>query len=238
MAHIPHHQPETESSGPPIRFLVTAGPTWEPIDAVRFLGNRSSGRMGGELAGAVARLGHPVTLLLGPGTIQPEPHPRLEVHRFQSAADLDRELRDRWPDHDLLVMAAAVADYRPARPVPGGKIRRTSSELSLELEAVPDLLAGLAGIDHPGTRVGFALEPRADLPTSARAKLERKSLHAIVANPLETMESDRIEGVLATSSTEFVSPPTSSMTKRGFAEWVVPHLITLHRGRTIDRDVR
>ena len=194
-ANHPHDPSEPSDRGPgaagpasPERILVTAGPTWESIDAVRYLGNRSSGRMGAEIARAAAGLGHSVTLLRGPGTVDPGPHPQIEAIRFQSAEDLSRELQDRWPGHDLLLMAAAVADFRPRMVAdPGTELRRDGESMTLELDPVPDLLAGLAGTPHRGTRIGFALEPPAELMDRAGAKLARKALHAIVANPLDTM---------------------------------------------------
>ena len=229
----PPSTPETPPASRSLRVLVTAGPTWEPVDDVRYLGNRSSGRLGAELARAAGDLGHLVTLLRGPGTIDPSPHPRISEIRFQSATDLDQELRNRWPAHDLLVMAAAVADFRPVRiPDAPRKIRRSDGTHSLELEPVPDLLAGLAELEHPeGTRVGFALEPTEDLLKAARAKLVRKNLHAIVANPLETMDSERILGTLLVRDGTEARPPAGSMSKSGFAEWLIARLVELHRSR-------
>lgn len=225
--------PPAARLGPP-RWLVTAGPTWEPIDEVRYLGNRSSGRMGREIARAVAARGHRVTLLLGPGSV---PTTDLEssgvmVARFQSAADLDLHLRERWPEHDVLVMAAAVADHRPIRrPGDPRKRRRADGPLTIDLEAVPDLLAGLAEIPHPGTRVGFALEPADELDASARRKLAAKRLHAIVANPLETMESDRIDGRIVLADGRERRPPSSPCSKTAFAEWLVAAVSDLHHDR-------
>lgn len=212
---------------------MTSGPTWEPIDAVRYLGNRSSGRMGAEIARAAVEAGHRVTLLAGPSSIEPDAHPDLEIARFQSAADLDRELRERWPDHDLLLMAAAVADYRPrTSDATDGKTRRGSDAISLVLDPVPDLLAGLADLPHPrGTRIGFALEPADHLLERAADKLARKRLHAIVANPLETMESDRIEGTLLLPDGRSTRPEGAAIGKREFAQWLVREAFRLHAAR-------
>lgn len=218
----------------PPRFLVTAGPTWEAIDEVRYLGNRSSGRMGREIAAAAIDHGHPVTLLLGPGG-----HPTsdldssgVRVERFQSAADLDGLLRHHWPEHDILVMAAAVADHRPVPTADAPrKRRRGDGPISLDLEPVPDLLAALADIPHPGTRIGFALEPADELEASARRKLASKRLHGIVANPLETMESDRIDGRLVLPDDRERRPPASPCSKAAFAAWLVETVCDLHRHR-------
>src|SRR5688500_7711901 len=98
------------------RCLITAGPTHEPIDEVRYLGNRSSGRMGIALAAASTRRGWQTTLLLGPTHLEPPQHSCLKVLRFQTAAELQALLHSQWPLHDVLLMAAAVADYTFDRP--------------------------------------------------------------------------------------------------------------------------
>ncbi|MFN7022362.1 MAG: phosphopantothenoylcysteine decarboxylase [Phycisphaerales bacterium] len=180
-------------------LLITAGPTHEPIDRVRFIGNRSSGRLGVALADAAARsnLGWDVQLLLGPTCLTPSDS-RVILHRFQTTADLEALLTAHVPNCDILIMAAAVADYRP-RPAldASGKIQRTDRPLVIELEPTNDLLAGVAGIRRPDqTIVGFALEPRERLMSSASAKLTRKRLDFIVANPLETMDAPTIEATL------------------------------------------
>ena len=203
------------------RILITAGPTHEPIDEVRFLGNRSSGRLGISLAEASAGLGCATTLLLGPTALAPDDS-RIEVHRFQSCSELQALLEDRWPDHDLLFMAAAVADYRPRQVLEGGKMRRNPGELTLELVATPDLLEALARTSRTDqVRIGWALEPRATLVESARAKLERKDLHAIVANPLETLDSHRIEPLLIMRDGSTRTPGSGSLAKTEFASWLL-----------------
>ena len=136
---------------PQRRLLITAGPTHEPIDAVRFLGNRSSGRMGVALADAAADLGWHVTLLLGPVAVRPS-RGEIVVRHFRTCEDLRSLLRDEVSRADALVMAAAVADYRP-KPNPamsGGKFRRTNAPLALELEPTPDLLAEVSAARKPG----------------------------------------------------------------------------------------
>ncbi|MFK7959444.1 MAG: phosphopantothenoylcysteine decarboxylase [Phycisphaerales bacterium] len=222
------------------RLLVTAGPTQEPIDAVRYIGNRSSGRMGWAIARAAAEAGHPVTLLFGPGTPPPadgrpedqaRADSRMNVVRFRSTADLEAELAEHWPAHDVLIMAAAVADYRPIQPAEGGKLRRTEAGLTIELESTPDLLAGASAASRPDqTRVGFALEPRDRLDASARAKLVRKDVHAIVANPLETMDASTVEGVLVMPD-GVQRPPEPTMDKQAFARWLIASVVELHAVR-------
>ena len=207
------------------RLLITAGPTHEPIDAVRFLGNRSSGRLGIALADEAARRGWAVTLLLGPVTRTPSDS-RVRVVRFRTCADLQGLLATETKGCDCLVMAAAVADYRPKVDPAffGGKFRRKSENLMLELEPTPDLLAQVASARRPEQlMVGFALEPREELLASAKAKLERKKVDMVVANPLETMDGDTIEAiVLSKDGSE--ARTAGAMGKVEFAGWLM-HLI-------------
>lgn len=180
------------------RLLITAGPTHEPIDSVRYIGNRSSGRLGVDLADAAARRGWTVTLLLGPSALSPA-EPAVRVERYRTASDLSELLEEHQPGCDVLVMAAAVADYRPkATPEQlAGKLRRRDAKMVIELEPTEDLLAGCTSRRGPGQLfVGFALEPRERMMSSAREKLERKGIDLIVANPLETMEAGAIEAVV------------------------------------------
>lgn len=207
---------------PERRILITAGPTHEPIDAVRFIGNRSSGRLGVALADEAARRGWNVTLLLGPAPRTPSDS-RVRVQRFRTCADLERLLAETVAEADVLVMAAAVADYRP-RVDPsffGGKFRRKSEVLTLELEPTPDLLAQVAARRRPDQlMVGFALEPREELLASARAKLDRKKIDFVVGNPLETMDGETIEAVvLGRDGTERRTP--GAISKAEFAGWLL-----------------
>lgn len=205
---------------PASRILITSGPTHEPIDAVRFIGNRSSGRMGAALADAAAAIGHEVVLLLGPGAALPS-DPAVSVIRFSSCADLQSLLRLHAPHADTLIMAAAVADYRP-KPNPmmsGGKFRRTNQPLTLELEPTPDLLAEVAAARRADQLfIGFALEPRADLLASAQRKLTKKKVDVVVANPLETMDSESVEATLVFMDGRRMDTP-GVMNKKAFASW-------------------
>ena len=139
----------------PLRhLLITAGPTHEPIDAVRFIGNRSSGRLGVALADKAAARDWRVTLLLGPTSLTPSDS-RVQVLRFRTTADLEALLRQHFPAADTLIMAAAVADYRPKpllnRPdAAEGKLKRSHGPLTLELEPTPDLLAACSSLRVPG----------------------------------------------------------------------------------------
>lgn len=158
------------------RVLITSGPTQEPLDDVRFLSNRSSGKMGAAVARAALLMGAEVTVVAGPSSAS---YPLgAKLIRVRTAQEmLDAALAEGG---DLIVAAAAVADYRPAAPFTG-KLRRTSEALSLELIPNPDVVAALAQAFPQATVVGFAAEPTEDLDV-ARAKLDRKGLFAIAAN--------------------------------------------------------
>lgn len=224
-----HEDPAEQNARPPT-LLITAGPTQEPIDAVRYLGNRSSGRLGIALAGAARARGWRTILLLGPTPRRCE-DTQVEVHRFRTTAELGALLDAHWPEADALIMAAAVADFRPALPetgvVPGSidpaehKIRRRDGALTIHLEPTPDLLAKCAETRRPGqVIVGFALEPRDRMLESARTKLERKGADMIVANPLETMDAETIEATLVRRGGAEERTP-GAMEKSAFAEWLL-----------------
>lgn len=213
----------------PPRVLVTAGPTHEPIDAVRVVANRSSGRMGIALAEAAARRRMHTTLLLGPTALTAPTGPLIATLRFETAADLRSLLKEHWPRHDVLFMAAAVADYRPAAPQPGAKRRRTGDRWTLELEPTPDLVAELAASGRPDqVIVGFALEPADELMDSARRKLHRKGLTAIVANPLEAMGAEQSDAALLLRDGRILKPPPGDRTKKALAEWLLDQVATWH----------
>ncbi|HVR28266.1 MAG TPA: bifunctional phosphopantothenoylcysteine decarboxylase/phosphopantothenate--cysteine ligase CoaBC [Thermoanaerobaculia bacterium] len=158
--------------------VVTAGPTWEPVDAVRFLANRSSGKMGFALAEEAARRGARSILVAGPVTL---PTPRgVERIDVESAGEMEEALGRVAPRADLVIMAAAVSDYRPANPA-RRKIKKEEGLREIALTENPDLLAGLAERAPRAVRVGFAAETE-DLEQNARAKLERKRVDFLVAN--------------------------------------------------------
>jgi len=165
------------------RVLVTAGGTREPIDSVRFVGNRSSGRMGVALAVEAARRGAEVTLV-GANLAVPAPG-GVRTIAVQTAAELERAVRAEFPGTDVLLMAAAVADFRPSAAV-DDKIKKTGrGEMTIELEATTDVLAAVAAQRAPGqTLVGFAAEHGAGGLAHARAKLSRKGLDAVVFNDI------------------------------------------------------
>ncbi|HMN39535.1 MAG TPA: phosphopantothenoylcysteine decarboxylase [Phycisphaerales bacterium] len=210
----------------PKRLLITAGPTHEPIDAVRYIGNRSSGRLGIALADEAAARGWRVALLLGPSALTPKSS-RVEVVRFRTTADLEALLRVKLDEADVLVMAAAVADFRPKTGTVGGaqaKLRRNDGAgggLTLELEPTPDLLAGCAKARRADQiLVGFALEPGATLLASAESKLRRKGVDLIVANALDTMDAPAVEATVV-GPAGIVARTPGSMTKELFAPWLL-----------------
>ncbi len=208
------------------RLLITAGPTHEPIDSVRYIANRSSGRLGMALAESGAARGWPVELLLGPvGEVTAVAG--VSVRRFVTTADLERLLMERFPHCDILIQAAAVADFRPlAGPGGAGKIERSSEGLTLRLESTPDLVAACTRVRRADQRVvAFALEARETMLERARAKLERKGVDFIVANPLETMESGEIEGFLLRPHETGANTP-GPLPKRDFAEWLLDQLVS------------
>jgi phosphopantothenoylcysteine decarboxylase/phosphopantothenate--cysteine ligase len=164
-----------------IRILVTTGPTREPIDAVRVITNRSSGRMGVALAVAAREFGADVIVLAGQGVGVPG---GMRVERFETAADLARLLGQRASEADALWHAAAVADFRPAS-VAAGKLDRRRGGIQLALEPVPDLAAGVPRSAGRPYLVIFAAEPATALEEGAGRKMADKGADAVVANPID-----------------------------------------------------
>ena len=172
------------------KVLVTAGPTYEDIDAVRYVGNRSSGHMGFALANEARRRGAQVTLVAGPTRLEP---PAVDqIVRVRSAAEMHEAVMRAAAGSDVVIMAAAVADYAPAQRA-AGKIAKTEEPLTLMLERTKDILADLGAMkdalgDAAPVLVGFAAET-ADVVERARAKRARKNADMIVANDVSA--SDR-----------------------------------------------
>jgi len=161
------------------RVLVTAGPTHEPIDPIRYIGNRSSGKMGVAIAREAAARGAEVTLVLGPATTSPPPS--MEVIRVQTADEMRSAVIDRSAAADAIVMAAAVADFRPKAPN-DRKMKKDAGVPDLMLEPTADILAELGERRRPGQfLVGFAAETD-DVEGAGRSKLRSKHLDALVAN--------------------------------------------------------
>jgi len=176
------HAARLISSRPPLkgkRVLVTAGPTREPIDPVRVVTNRSSGRMGYRLAEAAWERGATVTLVSGP-VDQPAPV-GVERVRVESTAQMEAAVRDALPSADVLIMAAAPADYRPVAPATGKRPRQDGAT-AIPMEPTADILAGSVSLRKKGAvMVGFALET-GDAVAKGKTKLARKQLDLIVVN--------------------------------------------------------
>ena len=162
-------------------MLITAGPTQEPIDPVRYIGNRSSGRMGYALAQAAWRRGAEVTLVSGPSALEP-PY-GVHLRKVETAVEMEVAVHDVIGEADVSIYAAAVADFRPSDPK-SSKVKRAHEPRGLDvpLEENPDIALGSRELRKAGSiAVGFALETD-DLIANARGKLERKGFDMIVAN--------------------------------------------------------
>lgn len=172
------------SEGHPLKgkkVLITAGPTHEAIDPVRFLGNRSTGTMGYELADRAAELGATVILVSGPTNLKAA-HENIETHSVTSAQEMYETVQHYFKAVDVVISAAAVADYRPAT-VADQKIKKQEGDLSITLVRNPDILKSLGAQKQHQFLVGFALETDNELE-NAKGKLQRKNLDAIVLNSL------------------------------------------------------
>ena len=160
-------------------ILITAGPTREAIDPVRFLSNKSSGKMGYALAEAAAEAGHRVILISGP--TQLDVPDRVDYVPVESAADMYRAVEHWIGKAEIAIFAAAVADYRPAT-VPEQKIKKSTDTMTLELVRNPDILGSAREkFTYKGVLVGFAAETE-NLEENARGKLKRKGCDLVVAN--------------------------------------------------------
>ena len=195
--------------------LVTAGPTYEPVDPVRFIGNRSSGKMGYALAEAALRRGAKVVLVSGPTALKP-PSPA-ETIFVETAQQMRTAVLDRWEQASIIIMAAAVADYH-VKSVSAEKIKRTGA-LELQLEPNADILADLGSLRHASGKrtpllIGFAAETE-NLLENARKKLTAKRVDAIVLNDVSRTDigfnSDKNEVTIVTLSETIVVPEADKL---------------------------
>lgn len=164
------------------KILITAGPTYEAIDPVRFIGNHSSGKMGFDIARVAAAHGAQVILVSGPTALSLE-HPLVRVIRVRSAVEMFEACDAAFDTVDVMVAAAAVADYRPKHQATE-KIKKTAKDMSIELEKNPDILATLGGRKKNQFVVGFALETNNEV-AHAKQKVVNKNLDLIVLNSLQ-----------------------------------------------------
>ena len=164
------------------KVLITAGPTHEAIDPVRFLGNRSTGTMGFELAKKAANLGAKVVLVSGPTHLNTN-HSSIQLIRVTSAQEMYEACHEHYADMDIAICAAAVADYRP-KTIATEKVKKKEGDMNIALERTPDILMSLGEIKKNQFLVGFALETQKELE-NAKSKLKRKHLDGIVLNSLK-----------------------------------------------------
>ena len=209
------------------KALVTAGPTYERLDPVRFIGNFSTGKMGVAIAEALADKGAEVTLVLGPSQ-QVTQHPMVHTLHVESAEQMYDACMQKFDQVQIAVLAAAVADYRPAEQATE-KIKKKEDDMSLSLAKTKDILASLGKIKQPGqTLIGFALETT-DEVKNATKKLEAKNADMIVLNSLRDEGAgfghDTNKTTLLTRDGKEISLPLQS--KKDMAVGIVNHILTL-----------
>ncbi|MES2703592.1 MAG: bifunctional phosphopantothenoylcysteine decarboxylase/phosphopantothenate--cysteine ligase CoaBC [Bacteroidota bacterium] len=214
-----------------LKALVTAGPTYERIDPVRFIGNFSSGKMGIAIAEALANKGADVTLVLGPSHERTY-HTLVRTVPVESAAQMHEAATEAFKDAHISILAAAVADYRPEQQATE-KIKKTDSTLTLSLTKTEDILGGLGKIKQPWqTLIGFALETENELD-NARKKLVSKNADIIVLNSLKDdgagFGHDTNKVTLLRRDGSQVSLPLLS--KKGAAEAIVEQVINLRHAK-------
>jgi phosphopantothenoylcysteine decarboxylase / phosphopantothenate---cysteine ligase len=217
-----------------LRVLVTAGGTREPIDAVRFVGNRSSGRMGWALAEEAARRGAAVTVIAA--NVSLPRHPGVEYSDVATTAELGAACAERFANCDVLLMAAAVADYAPVS-AQAGKIKKgeAGERLALELERTPDVIAGLAARRREGQLlVGFAAEHGDGAVAHGRDKLARKGLDAVVVNDVSqpgiAFEAPDNEVTIVTAESE---QHVAKASKAAIAATILDAVLSLRKGLAV-----
>jgi phosphopantothenoylcysteine decarboxylase/phosphopantothenate--cysteine ligase len=207
------------------KVLVTAGPTHEPLDPVRYIGNRSSGKMGYNLAEAATARGAEVTIIAGPCTL-PDPG-GAKIIRVETAAQMNAAVGERFAETDVVIMAAAVADFRPAKPA-DQKIKKSSAARTIELKPTADILLGLGKRKTHQILVGFALETEG-LTEKAGWKLKDKNLDLVVANnpllPGAGFGGDTNIATLIDRAGKIIE--TGKITKRALAEMICDHIVSM-----------
>lgn len=209
--------------------LVTAGPTCEDIDPVRYLTNRSSGRMGYAVAEAALRRGARVILVSGPTALEPPPGALLE--NVRTTEEMQQAVRKHLGESSVVIKAAAVVDYRPAR-AQSQKIKRGKSHLTLELTPTADLLEEITAQNGNRLVVGFAAETD-NVVANARAKLKAKRLDAVVANDvtLEGAGFDEETNIVTILTRDGQEIPLPKMSKRAVAQRVLDEVVRLRGAR-------
>ena len=214
------------------QFLITAGPTQEKIDPVRYITNHSSGKMGYQVAEAAARLGAEVTLISGPTQLEtPKGVTRINV---ESAQDMYEAVMEHFVSTDVVVKTAAVADYRP-KVVHAEKMKKKPGDAVIELERTTDILATLGELKKHQTLVGFAAETE-KVEEYAKGKLERKNLDLIVANNITEagagFKGDTNKVTIYKKNGDTIELPI--MTKREVAEQLLTEIINYEQGSSGD----
>jgi phosphopantothenoylcysteine decarboxylase/phosphopantothenate--cysteine ligase len=207
------------------KILVTAGPTRENLDPVRYFTNRSSGRMGYAVAEAAARRGAHVVLVSGPTSLEtPAGVERMDV---QSAEEMHRAVLERVADCSIAFFAAAVADYRPAEPN-GQKIKRNKESMTISLEPTPDILASVAKNKGERVIVGFAAETE-NIAENARKKLAAKNADLIVANDVtaEGAGFDHDTNIVTLFARDGRDLPLPRMSKSEVAQRILDEVVRL-----------
>ena len=206
-----------------MRILITAGPTREYLDDVRYLSNASSGRMGYALAEAVRLADHEVVLVSGPVSLNPPAG--CEVHPIETTEQLLAVCRDEWPRCDGVIATAAVCDYRPVERF-SGKLAKTGATLKLELVETADVLAELGQTKGSKWIVGFALESSEFAHVNALRKLKEKNCDAIVLNRPTAIGSETNEIEVINSAGERVAEFAGSKADvaSGLWRWITTHI--------------
>lgn len=208
-----------------MRLLITAGPTREYLDPVRFLSNASSGKLGYAIAAAAVRRGHAVELISGP--VELKPPPGVKVTHVGTSQEMFEAAVSIFSKCDAAIMAAAVCDYRPAKRSTR-KLKKTGDELTITFRPTKDIAAHLGRIKQGRILIGFALESH-DGPANAEEKLRRKRCDAIVLNRPDTIGADRATVQILLAPDRWQPPSTG--TKPQVARKIVRLAETLAAGR-------
>lgn len=211
-----------------VHFFITTGPTREPIDPVRYLSNRSSGKMGHALANAAIRAGHQVTLVSGPVSLDAPADVR--IVRVETAQQMWEATRDALANErfDVAILAAAVADYRPVA-AQTQKIKKQADTLTLELERTPDILGSMRSVfGFDGWLVGFAAETE-NLIENAQSKLRRKGCDLVIANDVGRKDTgfDSDDNEVVICHADGHTEPIPKMSKDELAAVIVQKCVAL-----------
>lgn len=209
------------------KILVTAGPTYEAIDPVRFIGNHSSGKMGFDIANSAANLGAEVTLISGPTHLK-SANTFINLVRVVSAQEMFDACHQYYENMDVAVCAAAVADYKP-KQVAEQKIKKSEAEFSIELEKTKDILASLGKIKKNQYLIGFALETENEIE-NAKLKIQKKNLDLIVLNSLrdEGAGFGKSTNKVTFISNDFTIEPQALKSKEEVANDIVNKIISYY----------